>query len=358
MLLIGTLPVSAINVGLAASLGGLNAKVAKLQADVSALSPLVEGQAQLALDFPPNIVGYTATLAASNNPLEVAAALSPAAVTANGVDTNIELVAEGGFIEGQLAIVGSLSASLGAGLNAAGIGGWTYAGRVGGCGELLTQDTRTGYGRTTGDAQIQAVIIFTESFDSWGSFSQGCNTGSSSAAPAAATDARLAFLGELGGNKWNTGVDHVLADLDLFLAELEGLKASIDAQIAMTVGVGLPEVDLLVEVGAGIIADVGIDELLDSLVNVDIGLDAAIGSINLKLDQVLSLIADINGQLSAGGLSFWVYTGSASELGPAVRDALTDGLPGGSGPDAVTYGLVLAGTAASMATFGAVFKTS
>jgi hypothetical protein len=353
---VGTLPVSAVNVGLAASLGGLSAEASKLGAEIAELTLLAPRVALMSIDFPPNVPALTAAVAVGNNPADVIASLST--ITITGAETSLELGVELGLIEGQIAALSPLVSTFSAGVNAPGIAGWSYAGRAQGFGSELERSTRTGFGRTAAADQVQAVIIATESFSSWGSFSQSVNTGTSARAPAAPGSALLAFHGELGGGSWNTGVARLLLPFEDLLGELEGAKAAVDAQLGNLVGIGLPDPQVLVDAGVDAVAELGIDGLIENLVDVDADLPGAIAVLQGKLDANLSLAADIGGQLSAGGLTFWSYVGSASGLGAALRDELALGLPGGSGPDATAYGLVLAGRPASMGLFGNIFKTS
>jgi hypothetical protein len=217
--------------------------------------------------------------------------------------------------------------------------------------------TETGFGRTAADAQIQAVVIATESLAGWQAFSQSVNTNGTANTPAT-TAARLAFLGELSGRRWNSGVATLAADLDLLVADFRGRKAGLEASALVAVGLNLPDVSVVVDAGLSIVADIGIDGLLDNMLNVSADITGAIGSVTAQIDAVLSLSASIAAQLSAGGLTFWTYSGTASGLGAALKAELAGGIPGGSGPRAPAYGLALAGTPANMTIFGSIFKTS
>lgn len=354
----GTLPVSAINLGLVASVSGLQAEVTKLEADVTNFTPGIAAQVEIALDFPPDPLSYTAALSASIDPLNVAAELNPGNFVAAGADTNAELVVQKGLIDGQLAIVSEVTETVGAGLAAGELAGWSYAGRGPGFGDQLVPATENGFGTTAPGDLIQAVIIVTESFASWQAFSGGVNTGTSAAAEVTADVERLQFMGTLGGADWNTGSADLLARIELFLDELRGAKAIIDAQIDLSLGLNLPDAEVIADASGAVVADFGIDGLLDNFVNVSVDLDADIGFLTAKIEFLFNLIAEIGGDLSAGGLTIWFYDGPASQLGAALRGEIADGLPGGSGPSAPIYGLVIAGPADSMLTFGSVFKTS
>lgn len=355
---VGSLPVSAINVGLAASISGLTAKVSKLQADLTKLTPALAGQVEIAADFPPSPTMYAGSLTAALNQLELAAVLNPANMAGASADLSADLAADLAFVTAQLAIVESLQAAFTAGLEVGGVAGWSYSGPAAGFGSSLKGATENGFGRTAADAQIQAVVIATESFAGWQAFSQSVNTNGTANAPADVQAARLAFLGELSGAKWNAGVAALAASLDLLVADFRGQKAGLEASARVAVGLDLPDVSAVVDAGLSIVADVGIDGLLDNMLNVSADLTGAIGGVTAQIEAVLALSSSIAAQLSAGGLTFWTYSGTASGLGAALKAELAGGIPGGSGPRAPAYGLALAGTPANMTTFGSIFKTA
>lgn len=355
---VGSLPVSAINVGLAASLGGIAAKAAKLQADATKLIPALAGQIKLGLDFPPSPTAYAGSIGAMLNPLELAAVVNPLNMAGASADLLVDLAVDLAFVSAQLEVVEGLQTTLNLGLDAGGIAGWSYSGPAAGFGSELERQTKTGFGSTAADAQIQAVIIATESLAAWQAFSKSVDTGGTANAPADAQAARLAFLGELSGRHWNGGVAALAGSLDLLVADFRGQKSGIEASAKMAAGLTLPNVSAIVNAGLSVVADVGIGGLMDNMLNVSADLTGAIGGVTGQIDALLALSADIAGQLAAGGLMFWTYSGPAAGLGAALRAELGSGIPGGSGPRAPAYGLALAGTPASMATFGSIFKTS
>jgi hypothetical protein len=346
--LVGVLPVSAINVGLVAALGGLTAEIAALQADITALAPAIAGQVEVALDFPPDPPSVTAALEAALDPLELAACFSPGALTVGASDLTVDVGVQLGLIETQLAGLQSVGAKLTAGLAAPAISGWSYSGEAAGFGETLAAATATGFGQIEPDATIAGLVIATEDAASWGSFSKGFTTGGRS-------DGVLRYHGELGGGQWNTGVATLLVRLELFLLKLRGLKAGLEASLNVALGLELPAVDVVVDAGLAIVADLGIDGLLENMVNVQADLTAQIGAIQLKIDALLALSADLSAQLSAGGLALWSYSGRAGAFGAEVRDAIAAGIPQGNGPRAHAYGLALAGESRNMAAFSLAF---
>jgi hypothetical protein len=348
----GTLPVAALNIGLAAAPTGLSSAIAKLSANISQLTAALTTQLSVTAIFPPNLPGFAAQFGLALNPAGLLAAFNPANWVTLNAGANVELAAQLGFIEAQLAIVAALAADFQAGVSAPVIAGWSYAGRAARFGPELETATRSGFGRTAPNTQIRALIIATENFASWGSFSQGFRTGFSGT-PAETTDARLVFLGELGGGEWNSGVQSLLSQFNLLLAELQGTKVTLHAQIALSLGIDLPDPTVIVDAGLSI----DLDAALGNLVNVQADLTAEISGLQARIDALLELVANISIQLSAGGLSFWTYSGTAGDLGTALRAELQHGLPGGSGPGAVAYGLALAGAPASMSLFGSIFKT-
>lgn len=347
-----------MNLGLVAGLGGITAKVGKLQADLTKLTPALAGQAEVALDFPPNPASYVGAIGVALNPIELASVVSPLNMVGASVDLSTDLVAELGFVDAQLTITKGIQSTINVGLAAAGVAGWAYSGPAPTMGSELERQTKTGFGSTAANAQIQAAIIATESFAAWQAFSKSIETGGTANAPASAETARLAFLGELSGREWNGGVAALAADIDLLVADFRGQKSGLEASAAIAAGLTLPDVNAVVNGGLNVFAELGIDGLMENMVNVSADISGALGGINSQVAALIDLSAEISGQLSAGGLMFWSYSGPAAGLGAALRAELLNGIPGGSGTRAPAYGLVLAGTPASMGVFGSIFKTS
>jgi hypothetical protein len=345
----GSLPVASINVGLVASLAGLNAELAKLQAEVTALVPAFVAQAQVTVNFPPNPATFAAALTGWLNPVQVAASFASMLVV--GADANLDLVVQLGTVTAQVELVALLLAPIELGLAVPGIVGWSYAGRAARFGLELERFASPGFGRFAATTQVRGVVIATESFASWQGFAEGFETGASALAEAVSDV--LTFLGAKGGGAWNIGTATLIARLRLFLAELQALQASLEAQIQVTLGVNLPDVTALVD--AGLAVDVSV--VLDNLVNVQVDLTAAIGALQVKIDALLALIAELDAQLAFGGLAVWTYEGAAGDIGSALRDAIASGVPGGSGANATAYGVALAGTPGALETFGNIFLT-
>lgn len=356
--LAGTLPVSAINVGLAASIGGLTAEVSKLQAELGELTAALSAKVQVTADFPPNPLSIAPALGAQLSAAEIAAQFNPANFVVTGADAKADLLVRLGAIEAELGVVAPLVAELEAGLDAGAVAGWSYAGRADAFGIELERDTARGFGHFAPTDEIAGLIVATEDLASWRAFGSGVNVGSSAAAGATSAEHHLKFLGELAGGQWNTGVAGLFARLDLLLAELRGAKSSLEASIQVSLGLNLPDATAQFDAGLAIVADLGLDGLLDNLVNAQADVTGALGGLQARIDATLALIAELNAQLSAGGLALWTYSGRAAELGSSLRDAIAAGVPGGHGPRSAAYGLALAGTAASMTVLGAILKNS
>lgn len=354
--LVGILPVSAINIGLAASVTGITAQITKLTADISGLTVALAGQVQVAAD-PPSLAGLTLAVTAALDPVSIAASFNPATLVSASVDVSGSIAVDLGLVDAQLAVVVPLGDQLELGLSSGGIAGWSYAGNAAGFGAELARETATGYGRTAGADQVVGIIFATESPSSWGAFSLGFNTGPSATAQPGSDDAELAFMGELSGGQWNTGVLSLFAKLQLFIGELQGIKASLEASAQLALGLNLPDVQAQVDAGLAIVGELGIDGLLGNL-SVHADIQGAIDGLNVEIQALLALSASLAVQLSAGGIVVWAYSGRADGLGSALALATTNGLPGGSGPRAVVYGLALAGSAPSMGAFGAITKTA
>jgi hypothetical protein len=343
---VGSLPVSAVNVGLNASLGALDVEIAQLTVDLSGLAPALAGQLQMALNIP-NLPVLAANVGASLNPISAALEMSPGGVTLQGVELALDGALELGLIEAKLAAVLAISVPIEGALAVGGIAGWSYAGSAAGFGERLRAATAGGFGRTAAMDTIGATIIATESPAAWVGLGSGFRTGPSSDG--------LHYLGQLGASEWSFGLGSLMARIRLFIAELEGIKASLLAQLRVMAGLDLPDIDATLSVGANVFADLGIDGLVDNLINVDVGIEASIGNIQAKIDALVSLKLELAASLSAGGLAVWTYSGQASLLGEALASEISGGVPGGNGPAATINGLVVAASPASMGTFGAVF---
>jgi len=355
---VGSLPVSAINVGLAASVAGFGLQAAKLQADITKLALSTIAQAKVALDFPPNPASFAPAAAIALNPAELASILNPISVAGGSVDAVLDVTVDLALVSAQLAVADALRGSLTLGLDAGGVAGWSYSGNAPGFGVQLERYTANGFGKTAANAQIQGVIIATESFSGWGAFSKGANTGGTANTEADAQLERLAYLGELSGSRWNPGVASVFTGLDLFVAELRGKKQALEGSLVLMAGLDLPDPTVIVEAGLSIFGDLGIDGLLENMLTVQADIGGAIGTVTGKLDALLAGAADIGAQLSAGGLTFWTYSGAASAMGAELRSELARGIPGGTGARAPAYGLALAGSPTAMTLFGSIFKTA
>lgn len=354
--LVAVLPVSGVNLGLQASLGGLTIEATKLQADFVNVFPSLEAQLKVTANFPPSIASYAGPIAARLNPLELAAAFT--GMPTIGADVNADASLKLGFLVGQIEALEALAATLGAGLASGGIAGWTYTGRESGFGKALEPATRNGFGTFAPGDQVTATIIVTETRASWQALSEGVDTGDAADEQASSSAEVLRFLGQRGGGSWNTGTADLLARFDVLLAELRGQKAALEAQIQLSLGVGLPSPGVVVDAGLEIFGELGITAILDNLVNVQTDVTGMLGTYQARIDASVDLAADVSAQLSAGGLGVWTYTGAARALGAEVRAALVEGVPGGAGPKAAVYGLVLAGSLPSMAAFGSVFLTA
>jgi hypothetical protein len=346
---VGSVPVGVANVGLTASVAGLTAELTKLQAEVTALTPAVAGQVQVTANFPPNPALFATARLGWLDPLTMAAAFGQM-VTA-GAGANVDIAAKLGTVTAQVELVAALVAPIELGLAAPGIVGWSYAGRASRFGLELERFASPGFGRFAATTQVRGVIIATEDFASWQAFAEGFETGTSAIAEAVADV--LSFLGAKGGGQWNLGTASLFARIRLLLSELQALQATLEANIQVTLGLNLPDVPALFDLGIAVDFDVA----LDNLVNVQVDLTAALGDLQIKIDALLALIADIDAQLAFGGLAVWTYEGAAGDIGSELRSAIASGVPGGSGANATAYGVALAGTPGALETFGNVLLT-
>jgi hypothetical protein len=354
--LAGTFPVSATNLGLAAAVPALNAKIVKLEADASKLTASLDTQIAVSADFPPNPLAHAPAFATALDVAAVAAALNPTTWVSANADNNLDLTADLATVEAQIAIVDPIVTDLDLGLGATGLVGWTYAGRAAAYGPALTSATASGYGGIAPTATVNALIIATSAFASWETFSEGFETG-----PTADTDlgerpaaSRLTYLGSLSGSDWNTGARAQLKGIQLILSALEGQGIGLEGQIAASLGLNLPDPGVVVDAGLA----VDFDAAFGNLATVQTDLTAGIAGITANIDATLALIASIEAQLSVGGLTFWSYSGPAGSLGATFAPEVAGGLPGVDDPSGPCYGLVIAcASADDWSAFGQIFKT-
>ncbi len=348
----GVLPVSAINVGVVAAIPGIEEIIKKLAADITGLQLALEASLEVSLNLPDlpsfgfSFSAYLAALPQNFNPANILTA----SATVN-VDIGIQL----GLIEAQIAIVGDLIATLEAGLVPGGIALWTYAGRAGSFGSALELQTKRGFGHVAPTDHIYGAVIATESFESWGSFSATFNTGTTSTEVATTDESKLTFQGFLGGEDLNTGVFELVQPIKLLLLELEGLRLQLLASIQVTLGINLPDINLLLDIAANF----SVDLAFDNLINVKVDLVAQIAGLQLQLEILIEFIVSLNLLLSAGGLAVWGYEGPASELGTSLAAEIgVPGIPSGNGPDVPSYGIVLATKLPAVwASFGVIFAS-
>jgi hypothetical protein len=355
--LVGTLPVSALNLGLAAAPAGIGVEVSKLQADITRLTGALDTQLAVTAEFPPNLAGYTAAFALALDPTAVAAAFDLTNWVTLNADAKVGLAIDLALLESLLAILDGIIDSFTLGLSAGGLAAWSYAGRAVGFGTTLDGATRLGIAGIPADQDVSAIIIGTASHASWSTFGEGFHVGTSAGTDLGDETSQelLAFLGTLTGRDLSTGVRDLFSLLDLLRAELEGRKDAIEAQIELSLGVNLPDPTAIVEAGL----DIDLGAALGNLVDVQADLGADIDLLTLNVEAALALSASISAQLSVGGLTLWSYSGPMSELGAAFAPEIEDGVPGATGANGATYGLVIASASpTAWADFTQIFRTS
>lgn len=123
------------------------------------------------------------------------------------------------------------------------------------------------------------------------------------------------------------------------LAAKIAAAAQVAGSLAAAAAVGLPGVSLQAAALLAIVAEI----------------EASIGALNLGLEFVGSM----SSLLAAAGVSAHVYSGRADAFGSEFQAAFAGGLPSGGGPAAATNALVLATTsAATWSAMGGVFRVS
>lgn len=324
--LVGTLPVSGINLGLSLAPPILSAKITQLGVDLSNLSLAVTAQLGVSANLP-NLVGLSAALSELQKTV-MAMFSPPQKFISLGADLNDDLVVQLGLVDAALSLALSASTQLSAGFSVGDIAGWCYSGPA----RHLASTSSAFSGE-----YYSGVMIATESISSWGQFGVSVNTGPSRTAPPGGPP-MLTSLGKATGGEIFSGMLDVALVIDEFLLQLKGMKANLELSIDLTLGLNLPDPSALLDALMDLIGQAA--HLLDNLVNVNVNLDFEIGSIQAQLDYILSLTGSIGAQLSAGGLALWRYSGT--DLGADVSSALSGGIPGGSGPDADIRAVIFA----------------
>jgi hypothetical protein len=324
--LVGVLPVSGVNLGLALAPPVLAAEISQFGIDLSTLTLALAAQLELGLNVP-NLAGLTAVL--NEFPPAVQAMFTPPQkfITV-GADLNADIAVQLGLVNAALAIALDAGAKIDAAFSVGGIAGWCYSGPARG---LATAQSAFGTGYTRG------VMIATENPSSWGQFGASVNAGPSLTAPSGGPPA-LTSLGKMSGGEVFSGMLSVTGEIKAFLLKLQGLKANLELSLDLTLGLDLPDPSALLAILNELLGQIA--SLLDNLINVKADIDLEIGSIQARLDYILSLSASVGAQLSAGGLALWRYTGT--DLGGDVSTAITGGIPGGTGPDADIRAVIFA----------------
>lgn len=353
--LVGILPIGSLNVGLGSASAGVSAEVAKLQADASNLDVALKGSIDVAAHFPPDPVSIAAVIGAGLSASELSAIMNPAGWVTIGAEANIDIALQLGFIEGQIGAVAQAKGAISAGLDAGGISGWSYFGRCSGLGAELAPQVRFGFGGLGPADEVTAIVIVTESFASWRELSKSMAAAPANT-PATSAESRIVSHGPRSGADWNTGTAELGARIDAFSEELDGLKASLEEQAELSLGLNLPDVEPIVDAGIEIFGSIGADGIADNLVNVRTDVTGLIQGISADAGAIASVLADVDAQLSAGGFATWSYRGRADQLAKEVEQAMANGLPNGSGPSSPVYALVLAGSLPSMSLFAGIFQ--
>lgn len=368
---LGTFPASSVNVGLAAAPVGLTVEIAKLQEALVKLTLAGASQIQLKsalISNPPDPAKYGLTVPFALNPATVAMNFSPEKLGLIAAPKMVpDLTAELGFAQAQLAVLSPVVEQIKVGLQAPGIAGWTYAGRCAGFGTKLAGGTSSGFGGVAPLGNVNAVIIATDNFASWQSFSHGFATGGSASTNLGQrTDQeRLAFHGLLSGGAWSHMLDGISKRLDVVLSTLEGVRNRVTASLRVLTGLEIPDVTKAINVALGGLSPsdwvtARLPGALEVMLGANTNFDAQIEGVTARIDNVLQLIEDVELALSGGGLTLWSYSGPARDLGASFAPEVASGLPGTTGgPDGATYGLVLAAASSeAWSAFGNIFKTS
>ena len=330
-----TLPVSVLNPALATGQQLISLDQAALTADIGELAAEIL-KVGLSLELP-NPANIGLQLGALEADIALAVSAPALAVTPPGVTLDLVGAAD---IQGDIvsllpsiAMAAKLKAGIAGALDLPGLHWWSYSGPAAAFGSGLETFTRGGWPSVKVDDSINALIIATESFSSWGPFS------ASIAVPQG--PGGLHYAGLLKPIRVFKFAKQLVNYLDSFILRFEGKQFALQAQLDIALGVTLPDVG--VALTASIAAAASIPAII---ANLGLTIDASVKfvpAINAKLALLLKLSLDFGAiLLSGGGLSVWKYSGPAANLGVEFAAAMTSGLPNGSGPNTPAYGMVLA----------------
>jgi len=347
-----TLPVSALNIGVAASIPGIQLKTAELALNITNLgiaSTELLPKAAL-MNVPPLDVGFLGPALAVHL-AALPSLIFPDDLIVLGADIGAEILVKLGLVSASIKIVGDLLISLKFGLSAGGLKTWAYSGPASRLGPMVT-------GAVGGGGYVQGFVLACESFDSWGKLSLTFNTGTKPGATEPdRSSPRILSLGSLDGGSLVTGLQQPLAVLNAYLLKLKGQQSILEYQLGFTAGLNLPNLSRLKGTLTAIIPR--IDVILKRFLSFSWDPTVDIRGVNAQLDFLLGLIGDLQLSLSGGGLTFWSYAGAANETGAALTSATANGLPGASGPDAgINAVVVLCSSPSAMADFGLIFKVA
>jgi hypothetical protein len=352
--LLGTLPLSAIQLGVVAALPGLSGRVNAAVSDLSKVQASLAGALSGSATFiPPDPTTIAATLASaiaaqSGN---LSNLVLPTTWITGSVSAGAELAVELGTIDAELALVGEIGATLSAGLDVGSLATWAWGGPVGAFGTRLAATTRGGWGKVSPGDPVSGVVIVSTAFADWQHFGASFNVGPTARAPASGGGA-LTFLGELSGGKLNTGTLAAKQPIDLYRTQLEGAKLAVEASLELTLGVNLPSVDVLLP---GL--SINLDDLIGNMLSLDLAADLQlnIDALSLQLEALQLELGGFEAMVTGGGLTVWKYDGPAGRFGASLEAEIKDGIPNAGDGSSIGYGLAIAcGSPSAWGGFGLI----
>lgn len=331
----GDIPLSVLNVGIAAAMPGVVAQATVLLADLAAMAPAPLLQTAFAAS-PPLLPDLDSLVAAGDNLLAYASTLNPANWGPAAASVNVSVAADLGFAEAQLAIVGQALGAVEAGVATGGIATWCYAGPAPSYFDGLLDRAASEY--YLREQVVDAFVVATDSDAAWATFAAGFNDAGLRDSPGP----RIVYSGGASAGNLLTSLGRAYDVVRNLYLDLGARTTKLEADLQLTLGLDLPDpLDLMVPVDV----DLG-------AITATVDFDSMFQAVGLQVDAVLDLVAELDLQLSGQALACWHFRGPAGSMGAEVSRAVGERFGGDVRVAVMTFAEPAA--AASFATVFAV----